>query len=407
MTQIDAAWGSGPTPEYEKLAERFRPLFATLREGAIARERERRLPAQELQLLKASGFTALRVPIAYGGSGVSLLELTNLLIELGEADSNLVQALRGHLGFTENVLNSHDDERRKVWLERLGRGETVGPATGEVGQTQQSQLDSRLYLDGEQWRIDGTKFYTTGCLYSDWIDVAVSDYEGKRMSATVRRDAEGVEVVDDWDGFGQTLTASGTAHFRGVAVDPRNIQDNADRFQYSPAFYQIIHLANLAGIGRALCGEVAVAVANRNRSFSNGNASRVAQDPQVLQVVGSLRAAAYCAGAIVLKNAEALQRAYDARLSGDVEVLNKAVIIAELEIAQSQTVVSDLIVDASSRMFDALSASATLRPQGLDRFWRNARTLTSHNPRIYKDRIVGDFAVNGTPPPAQWKIGIA
>jgi alkylation response protein AidB-like acyl-CoA dehydrogenase len=405
--QINAAWGAGPSADYEQLAERFRPLFATLREGAVARELERRLPFEEIQLLKASGFTALRVPKAFGGSGVSIPELTNLLIELGEADSNLVQALRGHLGFTESVLNSPNEARRNLWLERIGRGETVGPATGEVGQTPQSQLSSRLYLDGEQWRIDGEKFYTTGSLYSDWIDVAVSDHDGKRVFVTVRRDAHGVEVVDDWNGFGQTLTASGTAYFRQVAVDPRNIVSNEERFQYSPAFFQIIHLANLAGIGRALSGEVANAVAKRTRSFSNGNSSRVAQDPQVLQVVGSLRAAAYSAGAIVLKNAEAIQRAYEAGAHGDAEKLKQAVDIAELEIAQSQTIVSDLVIDASSRMFDAVSASATLRPNGLDRFWRNARTLASHNPRIYKDRIVGDFAVNGTPPPAQWKIGIA
>jgi len=405
--QVNAAWGAGPSARYEQLAERFRPLFANLREGAISRELERRLPVQELQLLKASGFTAVRVPKEYGGLGVTLPELANLLIELGEADSNLVQALRGHLGFTENLLNSQDEERRKVWFERLVRGETVGPATGEVGDTPQSHLHSRLYLDGEQWRIDGNKFYTTGCLYSEWIDVAVSDHNDKRVFVTVRRDAEGVEVVDDWNGFGQRLTASGTTHLRGVAVDTRNIVSVDDKFPYSPALYQIVHLANLAGIGRALSGEVAAAVAKRTRSFSNGNAARVAQDPQVLQVVGSLRGAAYSAGAIVLKTAEALERAYQARLTGDAEALQRAVDIAELEIAQSQTIVSDLILDASSRMFDALSASATLRPLGLDRFWRNARTLTSHNPRIYKDRIVGDYAVNGTPPPAQWKIGVA
>lgn len=404
--QINLGWGAGPSADYEQLAERFRPLFAHLREGAISRELERRLPLEELQLLKASGFTALRVPKAYGGGGITLPQLTNLLIELGEADSNLVQALRGHIGFTENLLNSADEERRKVWFERLVRGETVGPATGEVGASAQSHLSSRLYLDGEQWRIDGNKFYTTGCLYSDWIDVAVSDHEDKRLFVTVRADAEGVEIVDDWNGFGQRLTASGTTHVRGAAVDTRNITTAEDKFQYSPALYQIVHLANLAGIGRALTGEVAAAVAKRTRSFSNGNADRVAQDPQVLQVVGSLRAAAYSAGAIVLKTAEALERAYQARLAGDPVKLKQAVDIAELEIAQAQTIVSDLILDASTRMFDALSASATLRPLALDRFWRNARTLTSHNPRIYKDRIVGDYAVNGTPPPAQWKIGI-
>ena len=46
------------------------------------------------------------------------------------------------------------------------------------------------------------------------------------------------------------------------------------------------------------------------------------------------------------------------------------------------------------------------RAVGKARYRRNARTLASHNPRIYKDRIVGDFAVNGTIPPPQWRIGL-
>ena len=50
--------------------------------------------------------------------------------ELAEADSNLVQSLRGHFGFGENLLNSRDPDYQGVWLERLGRGETVSPASG-------------------------------------------------------------------------------------------------------------------------------------------------------------------------------------------------------------------------------------------------------------------------------------
>ncbi|WP_407309794.1 acyl-CoA dehydrogenase family protein [Pseudomonas sp. nanlin1] len=407
MSQIDSAWGAGPTPGYEALAEPFRALFASLAEGAIERELDRRLPWQELQSLKDAGFTAVRVPVEYGGRGANLPELFNLLIELGAADSNLVQALRGHFGFVEDVLNHPDPAYRQRWLERLGRGEVVGPATGEIGQARQAQHGTQLQSSANGWRLNGSKFYTTGSLYSDWIFVSASGPDGERLGATVRSNAPGVEVIDDWNGFGQTLTASGTAHFRDVHVDPANVVSFEQRFGYSPAFYQMVHLANLAGIGRAQTNQVARAVAQRTRSFSNGNADRVANDPQVLQVVGQVRGAAYGAGAIVLKIAEALQRAHVATLAGDTQAIEQAVIIAELEVAQSQTLVSQLILDASTLAFDALSASATLRPQGLDRFWRNARTLSSHNPRFYKDRIVGDYAVNGTAPPGQWKIGVA
>lgn len=108
----------------------------------------------------------------------------------------------------------------------------------------------------------------------------------------------------------------------------------------------------------------------------------------------------------MLRAAEAVQRAFDARRASRPEAEDHAVAIAELEVSQFLTVVSDLILSAVTLLFDALGASATSRRHSLDRYWRNARTLASHNPRIYKDRIVGDFGVNGTVPPAQWRIGL-
>ncbi|MBD1552618.1 acyl-CoA dehydrogenase family protein [Pseudomonas typographi] len=406
MSQISAAWGAGPDASYEAIAERFRPLFARIREGAIHRELNRQWPLEQIQWLKHSGFTALRVPKAYGGSEATLPQLFNLLIELGEADSNLVQAIRGHLGFVESVLNSGDPRRRERWLPRLGEGQLVGPAWSETGDAGQSEFSTRLQGEGEHWLLNGSKFYTTGSLYSDWIDVGVSDANGETVAATVARDAPGVTVLDDWNGFGQTLTASGTAQFHNVRVDAADL-NREQRFRYASGFFQAVHFATLAGIGRALSGEVAHAVAARTRTYSHGNAPRASQDPQVLQVVGQLRGAAYTTGAIVLKNAEALQRAFDSRLAGDEAAQDEANTLAELEVAQSQTIVMDLILNATTVLFDALGASATLRPLALDRFWRNARTLSSHNPRIYKDRIVGDYVVNGTPPPFQWRIGVA
>lgn len=406
MSHIESGWGAGPSSRYEQLAERFRPVFQNIRAGAIERELQRQLPLEQIAWLKQSGFTALRVPESHGGLGATLTELFALLIELGEADSNLVQSIRGHLGFVENVLNSGSSAFRDKWLTRLGRGEIVGPAWSETGDARQSEFSTRIARSGESWRLNGRKFYTTGSLYSDWIDIGITDENGKGVSVTVSRTAEGVTVLDDWNGFGQTLTASGTAIFANVAIAADDINEEI-HFRYSPAFYQLIHLATLAGIGRAQSGEVAQQVASRTRTYSNGNAPRAAQDAQILQVVGRLRGAAYSSGAIVLHAASAVQRAYDAHFSGDQEVENHAVAIAELEVSQSLNVVSDLLLNASSTLFDALGASATLKPLALDRFWRNVRTLSSHNPRIYKDRIVGDFAVNGTLPPEQWRIGVA
>jgi alkylation response protein AidB-like acyl-CoA dehydrogenase len=348
----------------------------------------------------------VRLPVKAGGAGATLPELFNLLIELSEADSNLTQGLRGHFGFVEDVLGTPLAERRALWWPRIARGEIVGNAWTEVGEGKVTGFSTKVTRQGEAFRLDGAKYYTTGSFYADWIDVGATDEEGNGVGATVARHAPGVEVVDDWDGFGQTQTVSGSATFRDVAVEPGHLVIDGGRPKYYPAFFQTVHLATLAGIGRAAATELAGLVARRARTYSHANGSRAAADPQVLQIVGRVRNAAYASGSIVLRAAQAIQHAYEARAAGDEAAEDAAVAIAELEVSQSLTVVSDLILGATTLLFDALGASATSRRHGLDRHWRNARTLTSHNPRIYKDRIVGDFAVNGTPPPAQWRIGL-
>jgi alkylation response protein AidB-like acyl-CoA dehydrogenase len=399
------AWGTGRDTGAALLSERFGPVFDRIRAGAVARELDRELPFEAIGWLKQSGFTALRLPRDLGGTGASLPELFALLIELSQADSNVTQALRAHLGFVEHVLDLGPGARRDAWLPRLAHGDIVGGAWSEVGEAKLAQFSTRLLPDGDGWRLDGTKYYTTGSLFADWIHVSATDAAGEPIAATIARDAPGVEIVDDWDGFGQRLTASGTARFVDVAVPDAAVVRGHGPFGYSQAFYQLVHLATLAGIGRAAADEVAAAVAARKRTYSHANAPRSAEDPQILQVAGRVRSAAYCAGAVVLHAAGALQAAFAAHQAGDADAEAAAVAEADLEVAQGQTVVSDLVLDATTTLFDALGASATLRPAALDRHWRNARTIASHNPRIYKDRIVGDFAVNGTPHPPQWRIG--
>lgn len=407
MTQIEKAWGAGPSARYEALADTFRPTFARIRATAVERELNRGLPHEEIAWLKADGFSILRLAEPDGGFGVTLPEFFALLIELSEADPNVTNALRSHFGFTEDILVSNNDAWRKKWLARIAGRETIGSGFSEVGDNKLGAYSTRLTRDGESFKLNGQKYYTTGSIYADWINLGAADENGTPLGALVPRHAEGVEVLDDWDGFGQSLSASGTAIFTNVAIDAELIAPAGGRFRYANGFFQLVHLASLAGIGRAAADDVARLVAERTRVYGHGNASRVSDDVQVLQIVGRVHGAAYAAGAIVLKASEALQRAHDAHFQGDAELEDAANAIAELEVSQSVTVVSNLILDATTLLFDALGASAAKRSHGLDRYWRNARTITSHNPRIYRDRIVGDFAVSGNNPPAKFGVGQA
>ncbi|MGJ8526495.1 Dibenzothiophene desulfurization enzyme C [Halomonadaceae bacterium LMG 33818] len=399
-------WGADPSDRYEALADQWRPVFDRIREKAVERDYDHRLPHEEIQWLRESGFLRVRLPEEYNGSDATLPEFFALLIELGAADTNVVNAVRSHFGFVEDVLSAPHSEWRDYWLDKLAKGDSIGagfsegPNKAKVGTfiTHIDRTDSGAVLNGE-------KFYTTGSLFADWITVGVQDGE-ETSSVLVPREAEGVTVIDDWDGFGQALTASGTTRFVNVAVAPEWIKPGQGRFPYSVAFFQLVHLASLAGIARAQAVDVAEKVAKRDRIYTNGNAAKVSEDPQILQVIGKLYAAAYASRATVLQAARAIQSSYEAVVNrAPEEVFLQEQTRAHVEVDSTVSVVTELVLNAATILFDALGASATLRNKGLDRYWRNARTITSHNPRIYRERQVGDFAVNGTPPPTSYRVG--
>jgi alkylation response protein AidB-like acyl-CoA dehydrogenase len=401
-----AAWGAPPTERYEELAARFRPIFERIRASAVERDLEHRLPHEEIAWLREAGFTRLRLTRDHGGAGATLTELFGLLIELGAADTNVVNAIRAHLGFVEDVLTAHEKEWQTYWLGLLADGALIGAGLSEAGPAKVGTFATELTRTPQGLRLNGRKFYTTGSLFADWIAVAAQDGD-ETVFLQVPRHAPGVDVVDDWDGFGQALTASGTAVFENAAVEPEWVRPTAARFPYAVPFYQLVHLASLAGIGRALADDVARRGQQRDRVYSHGNAARVADDPQILQVVGRVHGAAYAARAIALQAAKALQQSYETHLdtrTSDAQ-RDQANALAHVEVDQSVSVITRLVLDASTDLFDALGASATLRTAGLDRYWRNARTISSHNPRVYRERQVGAYVVNGSVPPASYRVG--
>jgi alkylation response protein AidB-like acyl-CoA dehydrogenase len=392
--------------DYEQLAARFRPVFTRIAEGALERERTRALPYEQIVWLKKAGFGAVRVPREYGGAGASLPQLVQLLIELAEADSSLPQALRGHFAFVEDRINAAPGAAREKWLQRFVAGEIVGNAWTEVGAVKIGDVITRVSRNDNQWVVNGTKYYSTGSIFADWIDVyAQRDDNGADVIAAVSTHQSGVKQSDDWDGFGQRTTGSGTSVFENAVVDEENIIDFSTRFKYQTAFYQLVLIAVIAGTGRAALRDISHEVRKRTRVYSHGNAPRVSEDAQVQQVVGQIAARVYAAEAAAVRAAEPSQRAYETRFGADRDAEQAANVAAEIESAKAQVAVAGLILQATTDLFNALGASGTSENKLLDRHWRNARTAASHNPLIYKERIVGDWEINGTQPPFVWQIG--
>ncbi len=392
--------------DYAKVADRFRPIFDKIARGTLDREKERRLPYEEIGWLKEAGFGALRIPAKFGGDGLSLPQLFRLLTELAKADSNIVQALRGHFAFVEDRLNAQRFSSQDVWFDRFVKGDLFGNGWTEIGSAKVGELDTRVTKRGDSLLVNGQKYYSTGSIFADWIDLLAHD-ETKQQDVIVAlpRHAEGVEILDDWDGFGQKTTGSGTLKIKNVEIPIDHIIPFENRFKYQTAFYQTFHLATLTGIAQSAVSTFTEEVQKRNRTFSHGNANLVRHDPQILQVIGKASAQSYAAQSITIQVAHSLQQAYLAPLTEseivDIEANNEA----ELASAQGQVVISDLVLDLTSKLFNALSASASTTNKQLDRFWRNARVVSSHNPLVYKEKVIGDWEVNRTPLPFSWQIG--
>ncbi|MCU4316865.1 acyl-CoA dehydrogenase family protein [Acinetobacter bereziniae] len=394
------------TANYEKVAAKYRPIFEKIAEGTLAREQQRSLPYEQINWLKQAGFGALRVPVKFGGDGVSLPQLFQLLIELARADSNIVQALRGHFAFVEDRLNAHKVADQTLWFKRFVQGDLVGNAWTEIGQVKIGDVITRVKQKNNQLLVNGKKYYSTGTIFADWVDLfAYDETTDQHVIAAISRHASGVQVLDDWDGFGQKTTGSGTLSLTDVAIERDHILPFEQRFKYQTAFYQVIHLATLSGIAQSAVATFIHEVQKRDRIFSHGNAELVGNDPQILQVIGKASAQAYASETITLRTAEALQQAYLSHL-GESEVKDiQANNDAELESAQGQVVISALVLELTSQLFNALGASASTTSKQLDRFWRNARVVSSHNPLVYKEKVIGDWEVNHEPLPFVWQIG--
>jgi len=396
----------------KQLRERFNPIFEKIAAGAAERDRSGELPRAEIAELAAAGFGAVRVAESDGGAGATLPELFELFVDLAAADTNIAQALRSHFAFVEDRLISPPGPGRDKWLARFVAGELVGNSWTEIGTVKVGEVITKVAPDGNGgFKINGTKYYSTGSIFADWLDTYAERTDtGKRVIAAVHVHQRGVVLAEDWDGFGQRTTGTGTSTFTDASVEEENLIDFDTRFKYQTAFYQQVLLAVLAGSAKAAEREFALELKNRKRTFSHAAANVASEDPQLLQVIGEVSAAAFAATATVERVSNALQGAYDSALQLQAGVITAeedeaANDYAELASAQAQVALTPLVLTAITHAFDALAASATSTSKNLDRHWRNARTAGNHNPWVFKARLIGDLAVNSTELPRVWAIG--
>ena len=387
------------TPELEE-------LLAQIAAGASEREREREAPFAQIELIRRARLGSLRVPVAEGGGGATVRGLFEVLIALAEADSNVAHILRVHFSFVERIIAGFHAADRERWIGLINEGAIFGNAISEQsGRAVGMGFETLLTPDpsGDGYRLNGVKYYSTGSLYSDWTQIYASTPEGTVAAATIPVDREGVSILDDWDGFGQRLTGTGTTRLDDVWVEPHEVVDfgTPEQMAEAPsiwgAFLQLYLQAVTAGVLRAVRNDAVALVGRRRRSFTHSVDESPAQDPQVLQVVGQIAADAFAGEAIVLAAAERIDAAADSVVDGVPDPgLAEA---AQIAAAEAKVAIDSFAPRTASALFDAGGASATQAAANLDRHWRNIRTISTHNPTFNKASAVGDHLVNGTPPP--------
>ncbi|WP_321877522.1 SfnB family sulfur acquisition oxidoreductase [Paraburkholderia bannensis] len=364
---------------------------------AALRDRERRLPWDELDAFVASGLWTITVPREFGGPGVKNGTLAEVTATIAAADGSLGQIPQNHFYALEVLRVGGSVEQQRFFYSRVLAGERFGNALAEIGHKDFLRR-TRLSRDAQGWRIDGRKFYCTGALYAHWIPtLVVSEEDGRDVTylVFVPRGAPGVTVTDDWDGFGQRVTGSGSVQFEGVRVQAEWIvpfQTSFERATTIGPLAQIIHAAIDLGQARGAFDAALRFVRERSRPWIDAKVERAADDPLTLAQFGDLAARLTAAEALVRRAGryvDAAQAAPD----------DRSVAQASIAVAEARALTTSISLDAGSRLFELAGTAATLDGLGLDRYWRNARTHTLHDPVRWKYHAIGNFYLNDALPP--------
>ena len=377
-----------------QVAHRLAAQFAP---EAALRDRERRLPWAELDAFVASGLWGITVPREYGGAGVRNGTLAEVTAIIAGADGSLGQIPQNHFYALEVLRVGGSVEQQRFFYERVLAGERFGNALAEIGH-KDFKRRTRLTRAAEGWHVDGRKFYCTGALYAHWIPtLVVADDEGRDVTylAFVPRDTPGVTVTDDWDGFGQRVTGSGSVQFEHVRVEPEWVVPFQVSFEHATTIgpvAQIMHAAIDLGQARGAFEAALQFVRERSRPWIDTKVERAADDPLTIAQFGDLAAR--------LRAAEALLRRAGRFVdTAQAKATDRSVAEASVAVAEARALTTTVSLDAGSRLFELAGTAATLDGLGLDRFWRNARTHTLHDPVRWKYHAVGNFYLNDKLPP--------
>ena len=354
--------------------------------GAADRDRLGKPPRAELVRLAQSGLLGITIPNAYGGAEVSNETLAEVFRVLAIGDSSIAQLPQNHFVFVEVLKLDGTEAQQRFFFDAILQGARLGNALSERSSKHVMAIETRVKRrpDGK-FLLNGTKYYCTGALTAPFIPVV----------AYVDRDAEGVEVDEDWYAMGQRATVSGTTRLNNVVLAADRIVPHGRRYeqpQIFGAFGQIMHAAIDVGIARNALEDAAAFVRTNARPWFESGLDTAAEEPHIIQQFGRLGVKLYAAEELLRKAGRALDTAVR-----DVNADTAAT--ASLAVASAKAFGGDVAVEIANELFSLAGTRSADDRYNLHRHWRNARTHTLHDPNRWKYQHVGNFILNGVRPP--------
>lgn len=372
-----------------------RELAVEFAKDAAERDRERRLPVEEIDRFSGSGLWGITVPKAYGGAGVSFATLAEVIAVISAADPNLGQLPQNHLAALDAIRVTATEEQKRLWFDRALKGYRLGNAFSEARSRDVGAFETTVLRNGDSFVVNGEKFYATGALFAHFIHIGAIDENGNVNLAIPSRDAPGLTIVDNWSSFGQRTTASGNVFINNVRVGPEALIPaylGAARPSSNGSVSQIIQAAIDAGIARGAIDETIQFVRNSARPWIDSGQQHAYEDVFTIAQIGDLEVRLHGAEALL----ERAGRAIDEILDDPSE---EAVAETAAKVAEAKALTTEIAILATNKLHELGGTRSTLGQYNLDRHWRNARTHTLHDPVRWKYFHVGNHLLNGVAPP--------
>lgn len=376
-----------------------RALAARLVEGASRRDRERLLPWEEIEWFTASGLGGITVPRAFGGADVSHETVAQVFAILSAADASVAQIPQNQFGVLALVREAASPAQQARLYADILAGHRIGNAGPERHGRAITHVTTQLAHGPHGLMLSGQRYYSTGAIFAHWIPTRAVDASGRPVLAFVRRDGPGVEVVDDWQGFGQTTTASGTVLFDAAPVEEELLIDLsplAGRPGLAGPRSQHIQAAIDAGIAAGAVEAALDFVRTRTRAWPFTVASAT-EDPYIIGEIGRLEIDLHAAQEVLARAGRTLDRIAAAPVTAESSAE------ASVAVAEAKILTTEIALEAAERLTELAGSSSTREAYNLGRYWRDARVHTLHDPVRWKYHLLGNYTLNGALPPRhQW-----